>query len=297
MDSIKNDIPRGNWTQPNDEFKKLLHSVDWEREYPQYHDQNYYKRNAYEGCWGDLDQTEDCYWDPQFIGAPETFPRTAAVGMNITWNINWVPWLCMKHPRDFGQPIKSRLFNLGGIEPLQIWFYPDGTAGSMPGYCAMKLVSRPGWRLPFPITISIGSEYSQIRLGPVQRDDAEYVRRSLNLCRLLDKQAQSHQEFNPREDVILGPAGNVFLTVGVGDPNWEWDDGAWDMEQYLKRLSSALPDDDMDEELSDYLATYTHSDHYENFKYRYVPDKHFARYLPSQVAGPSAKTMPVRHPF
>ena len=37
----------------------------------------------------------------------------------------------------------------------QLWFYPDGLPDSLPGFCSLKLVSRPGWHLPFPIKLWI----------------------------------------------------------------------------------------------------------------------------------------------
>lgn len=48
--------------------------------------------------------------------------------------------------------------------------------------------------------------------------------------------------FNPQTDVVLDAFGGVQVGVAVGEEVWEWDDGAWDFEQWLKR-QSAYPDD------------------------------------------------------
>ncbi|PHJ14937.1 hypothetical protein CSUI_011252, partial [Cystoisospora suis] len=89
------------------------------------------------------------------MGGVDTYPKATACGLEFRWRLHWIPWLCKKFPRSGGQPIKSEIFNLAGIEPLQVWFYPDGCVGSHPGFCALKLVSRPGWNLPFKINLSI----------------------------------------------------------------------------------------------------------------------------------------------
>lgn len=55
--------------------------------------------------------------------------------------------------------------------------------------------------------------------------------------------------FNPETDVVLGASGNVEIGVEVfddpaagADSRWEWDDGHWAMDQWLK-LQSSYPDD------------------------------------------------------
>lgn len=79
------------------------------------------------------------------------------------------------------------------------------------------------------------------------------------LCRLLDKGSyeiaqspplpptevpppRSPIYFNGHTDVVLDAFGGVELGVSVADEEWEWDDGAWDYEQWLRR-QSAYPDD------------------------------------------------------
>ncbi|KYF39841.1 hypothetical protein TGARI_240970B [Toxoplasma gondii ARI] len=357
MDDVENDIPRGNWTVKNDIYKDMLDSIDWEREWPHHCDQNYFKRSDVATLLGDNDRNEDSYWDPQFLGGVDTYPKAHAGGMNFTWPLYWVPWLAKKFPRRGGQPIKSEIFNLGGVEPLQIWFFPDGCESSHPGFCAVKLVSRPGWNLPFRIKLWIkgssvcvplpasstpggetarGGEESErgsgrkprrlerrkgeatrwakfrstVTAGPFNREDADYVAYSLSFCRLLDKRSflcrpnppfppffppdssssssssscsfssSSPIIFNPETDVVLGAAGDIEIGVAVAEEDWEWDDGHWAMEQWLK-LQSAYPDD---LELETILpASFTNSDMFENYKYRDIPDKHFAKYMPPML--------------
>lgn len=48
--------------------------------------------------------------------------------------------------------------------------------------------------------------------------------------------------FNPETDVVLDAFGGLQVGVSVADEAWDWDDGAWDFEQWLKR-QSAFPDD------------------------------------------------------
>nr|CEL65880.1 TPA: hypothetical protein BN1204_017100 [Neospora caninum Liverpool] len=342
MDEVENDIPRGNWTLKNDIYKDMLDSIDWEREWPHACDQNYFKRSDVATLLGDNDRNEDCYWDPQFLGGVDTYPKAQAGGMNYTWPLFWVPWLAKKFPRRGGQPIKSEIFNLGGVEPLQLWFYPDGCEASHPGFCAVKLVSRPGWNLPFRIKLWIKGSTVQVPLppapasaackaaggrqearrgrkrtqddgetggetarwikfrsavtaGPFKREQADYVAYSLSFCRLLDKRSficrpnppfppflspSSPIIFNPETDVVLGAAGDIELGVAIAEDDWEWDDGHWAMEQWLK-LQSAYPDD---LEIETILpASFTNSDMFENYKYRDIPDKHFAKYLPPML--------------
>ncbi|PFH36373.1 hypothetical protein BESB_045650 [Besnoitia besnoiti] len=334
MDDVEDDIPRGNWTMKNDIYKDMLDSIDWEREWPHAHDQNYFKRSDVATLLGDNDRNDDSYWDPQFLGGVDTYPKAHAGGLNFTWPLFWVPWLAKKFPRRGGQPIKSEIFNLGGVEPLQLWFYPDGCESSHPGFCAVKLVSRPGWNLPFPIKLWIkggtlrlpvptstpngsnegdapgGGEKareetrwikfrSQVTAGPFRREEADYVAYSFSFCRLLDKRSfrtsprppfppfcpdasapSAPIVFNPETDVVLGAAGDIELGVAVAEDSWDWDDGHWSLEQWLK-LQSAYPDD---LEIETILpASFTNSDMFENYKYRDVPDKHFAKYLPPML--------------
>ncbi|KAL8269200.1 hypothetical protein Esti_006871 [Eimeria stiedai] len=370
MDEVEGDIPRGPLGAPNDRYKELVDSVDWSREHPTLQDRNYYKRRAsaaaalgivcatacrsfFETGLHDVDRNTDSYFDPQFVGAPDAFPYAANAGPLFTWQLRWVPWLCKKHGGG-RPPIKSECFCLGGVEPLQLWFYPDGLPSSLPGFCALKLVTRPGWHLPFPINLWIkgapplpafkqqtnhqqqqkqqqqreeeqqeaakgrrrrrkkkeetGSllppdvsqrftKPSQVSTGPVWRESAECVAFCQSFCRLLDKGSYGVSAspplppsvapppghsllFNEETDVVLNAFGGVEVGVAVAHAAWDWDDGAWDMEQWLKR-QSAYPDD---EELENTLPPdFTHSPYFENFKYDDVPDKHFFRYLPSSL--------------
>ncbi|KAF8820127.1 hypothetical protein IE077_003525 [Cardiosporidium cionae] len=271
------DISRGNWSMPDDRFKELLGSVDWERPYPVYHDNNYYKRSIIETGWSDYVQAEDSYWDIQFIGSPDAFPNTELVGPNVSFTYNWVPWLKKKYSRKYGQPIKSFPFNLGGIDPIQLWFWPSGTASSLPGFCSIKLLTRPGWCLPYPIYLWAQSEGHRIQTGPLIRESADYVSHCLNFCRLRTRDdAHRDPTYNSEHDLILGPAGNVCIGVAIANSTWEWDDGAGEFENWLKK-QSALPDNELTALLS---SDFSHSERYENFKYDYVPDKHFSKYLP-----------------
>ena len=54
--------------------------------------------------------------------------------------------------------------------------------------------------------------------------------------------AETPVYFNEETDVVLDAFGGIEVEVSVGDENWDWDDGAWDFEQWLKR-QSAYPDD------------------------------------------------------
>ncbi|XP_026192877.1 uncharacterized protein LOC34621931 [Cyclospora cayetanensis] len=356
MDDVKGDIPRGPQGAPNDRFKlhrsccrrnfreaacgvvaaavqELVDSVDWTREHPTLVDKNHYKRSFLETGIGDPNRNTDSYFDPQFFGAVEGPPYAADAGSSFSWALYWVPWLAKKHIRG-GQPIKSDCFSLGGIDPLQLWFYPDGTPESLPGFCSLKLITRPGWHLPFPVTFwvqgapalphfqrqkrqewrqqehqqhkraqsrrttSKGSHKTQpvaphhdlsrpsrVSVGPIWREllDKGSYQVSMSPPPLPPSELPSEAvaiHFNPETDVVLDAFGGVQVGVAVGDQEWEWDGGAVDYEQWLKR-QSAYPDDN---ELEQTLPPdFTHSPHYENFKYADVPDKHFSRYLPAAL--------------
>lgn len=64
-----------------------------------------------------------------------------------------------------------------------MWFYPEGSAHSADGYCSLKIISPPGWNLPYRIYLYVFSEYNRVVLGPMYRESAEYIANSLNTCR------------------------------------------------------------------------------------------------------------------
>ncbi|GFE55883.1 hypothetical protein BaOVIS_032870 [Babesia ovis] len=272
------DILRGHRETGNAITKEFLDSVEWEQPMPTYHDRNFYKRTFAEGGFGEADRTSDSYFDIQFIGSPDTYPFAISAGMQYTWPIYWVPLLTKKHPKRYGQPLRSPVFNLGGIEPLQLWFYPEGSASSTDGFCSLKLVAPPGWCLPYRIYMFVFSEYNRTVVGPMYRESKDYISRSLNFCRLVDK---SDKEFlrmreNDKDYVILGPAGNVYVGVGVVDEPlrtapgshrfaYDWDEGDYDLHQWLKK-QTADPDDAFQQDNVD--RERTHSIWYESHKYK-----------------------------
>lgn len=288
----KDDILRGNSTMGNHITKEFLDSIEWEQPMPTYHDRNFYKRSFYEGGFGEQDRTPDSYFDIQFIGSTDAYPYAISAGMQYAWPIYWVPILKKKHPKRHGQPIRSPVFNLGGVEPIQLWFYPEGCASSEEGYCSLKVITPPGWCLPYRIYLFACSEYNRVVVGPMYRESPEYITRSLNLCKLVDK---SDKEFvrsreNDKDYVILGPAGNVYVGVGIVDEPvnksskehpfaYDWDEGDHDFNQWLKK-QTADPDDEYQEENVD--RDRTHSIWYESHKYKYVPDRHISRYWKSR---------------
>ncbi|AFZ80076.1 hypothetical protein BEWA_029260 [Theileria equi strain WA] len=167
--------------------------------------------------------------------------------------------LSKRHPKRRGQPIRSQMFNLGGVEPLQLWFYPEGTANSIDGYCSLKLVSPPGWCLPYRIYMFVFSEYNRVVIGPMYRESPDYVSSSLNTCRLVSKENKSLLENaeNDSDYVILGPSGNVYVGVGIVDEpvreksqdyefKYDWDEGDYDFNQWLKKQTGD-PDDEFTE--------------------------------------------------
>ncbi|KAK2197423.1 hypothetical protein BdWA1_000423 [Babesia duncani] len=255
----KDDILRGNWTRGDNITKEFIDSIEWEQNLPTYHDANFFKRSYYESGFGDEDRTVDNYFDVQFIGSTDAYPFAVSAGMQFSWPIYWVPMLCKTHPKRRGQPLRSQMFNLGGIEPLQLWFYPEGCAQTQDGYCSLKLVSPPGWCLPYRIYLFIASEYNRVTIGPMYRESASCLAASLNFCRLIDKsdgqivaQAQNNADY-----VVLGPAGNVYVGVGIVDEpirkskvkhsfKYDWDEGDHDMLQWLKK-QTADPDDENSE--------------------------------------------------
>jgi len=268
IDDKENDIPRGNWTYRNDAWSELVHDVDWERQYPHYYDQNIYKRTPIETQFLQHSYNDDNYFDIQFIGSANHHPATQPVGMNFGWKINWVPWERKKRPRRTGQPLKSIAFNMGGIEPLQLWFWPEGLPHSLPGYAALHLVSPPGWHLPYPLRMWMVSEHGQVVAGPFMRHSKEYIKYSHNFARLMSYREAEEEGAGP-EDLVLGPAGNVYVGVGIADESWNWDDGAWDYEDWIKKRGLGCGPDPVGPWL-------TVSEEYENFKYRDTPDRHFA---------------------
>eukprot|EP00375_Theileria_parva_P003307 XP_765988.1 hypothetical protein [Theileria parva strain Muguga] len=285
----KDDIVRGERDVGNDITKEFIDSIEWEQLMPKHQDNNYFKRSYYEGGFGDEDRTLDSFFDVQFIGSTDTYPFAISAGMQFTWPIYWVPWLCKKNPKMRGQPIRSQVFNLGGVEPLQLWFYPEGTANSVDGYCSLKLVSPPGWNLPYRIYMYIFSEYNQVVIGPMYRESSQYITHSLNTCKLIGKNKEVVENAeNNRDYVILGPSGNVYVGVGVVDEpvrkresdkkyefKYDWDEGDYDFNQWLKKQTSN-PDDPFT--LDTIEKDRTHSIWYESHKYRHVPDRHISRY-------------------
>nr|PVC53171.1 hypothetical protein MACL_00000233 [Theileria orientalis] len=285
---FKDDIARGNWDKGDQLTKEFNDSIEWEELMPTHQDSNYFKRNYYEDGFADEDRTPDSYFDVQFIGSTDAYPFALSAGMQFTWPIYWVPWLCKKNPKMRGQPIRSPVFNLGGIEPLQLWFYPEGSAHSADGYCSLKIISPPGWNLPYRIYLYVFSEYNRVVLGPMYRESAEYIANSLNTCRLVSKKNKELLE-NPENDkdyVILGPSGNVYVGVGVVDEpirshdqkhefKYDWDEGDYEFNQWLKKQTSN-PDDKFTMDTIE--KDRTHSIWYESHKYKYVPDRHISRY-------------------
>ncbi|CDR95649.1 hypothetical protein, conserved [Babesia bigemina] len=288
------DILRGPRKTGNSVTKEFVDSIEWEQPMPTHHDRNFFKRSFAEGGFGEPDRTVDSYFDVQFIGSPDAYPYAISAGMQFTWPIYWVPLLAKKHPKRYCQPLRSPVFNLGGIEPLQLWFYPEGSASSTDGFCSLKLVSPPGWCLPYRIYLFVFSEYNRVVAGPMYRESAEYVARSLNFCRLLDKSDKERIRMreNDKDYVILGPAGNVYAGVGIVDEPvrskdgahrfaYDWDEGDYDFNQWLKK-QTADPDDAFQQENVD--RERTHSIWYESHKYKYVPDRHISRYWRSRYS-------------
>ncbi|ORM42268.1 Thioredoxin [Babesia sp. Xinjiang] len=230
------DILRGHRETGNNITKEFVDSIEWEQPLPTYHDRNFFKRTFAEGGFGESDRTHDSYFDIQFIGSPDAYPYAISAGMQYAWPIYWVPLLCKKHPKRYGQPLRSPVFNLGGVEPLQLWFYPEGNASSTEGFCSLKLLDK---------------------------SDKEIVRR----------------RENDRDYVILGPAGNVYVGVGIVDEPvrtspgshrfaYDWDEGDYDFNQWLKK-QTADPDDAFQQETVD--RERTHSIWYESHKYKLDP--------------------------
>ncbi|GBE61193.1 hypothetical protein, conserved [Babesia ovata] len=275
------DILRGPRKTGNSTMKEFVDSIEWEQPMPTYHDRNFYKRSFAEGGFGEPDRTVDSYFDVQFIGSPDAYPYAVSAGMQYAWPIYWVPLLAKKHPKRFCQPLRSPVFNLGGVEPLQLWFYPEGNASSTDGFCSLKLVSPPGWCLPYRIYLFVFSEYNRVVAGPMYRE-------------LLDKSDKERIRMreNDKDYVILGPAGNVYAGVGIVDEPvrskdgnyryaYDWDEGDYDFNQWLKK-QTADPDDAFQQEYVD--RERTHSIWYESHKYKYVPDRHISRYWKSRYS-------------
>lgn len=318
------DIKRGNWKYYNDTVKDLLDSTDQEKIKENYYSNNYYQRTNYNTGFGNLEKVQNYYFDAQFIGSAETYPANISVGMNFIWPINFVPLLCKQYTKRLGQPIKSELFNLGGFDSLQIWFYPDGMNNSIDGYCSIKLIMKPGSYLPVRIFFFAFSEYNYIHTAPFYKESAEYVTSSFNFCKLLLKTENTKKMIENNKDyVVLGPAGNVYIGVGIFDDHYDfdedfkkfyslsnkykkkekaandqmkhkfqykydWDEGVHIFDNWLKKHTAVT--DDKDELLPVY---YTHSDMYENYKYRYVPEKNPFKFLNKKKE--EAKWN--RHPF
>ncbi|GAW83595.1 hypothetical protein, conserved [Plasmodium gonderi] len=315
---VEKDIKRGNWKYYDDTVKDLLDSTDQEKLEENYYSNNYYQRTNNNTGFGSLEKVQNNYFDVQFIGSAETYPANISVGMNFIWPINFIPLLCKQYTKRLGQPIKSDIFNLGGFDSIQLWFYPDGMNNSIDGYCSLKLVMRPGSYLPVKIFFFAFSEYNYIHTNPFYKESADYVTSSLNLCKCLLKTKENLRNIENNKDyVILGPAGNIYIGVGIFDDNYDfeqdfkkfytinkkyknkkvnqkheykydWDEGVHIFDNWLKKQTAIT--DDKDELLPVY---YTHSEMYENYKYRYVPEKNPFKFLNKKTD----KTLWNRHPF
>ncbi|ANQ11009.1 Uncharacterized protein PCOAH_00054800 [Plasmodium coatneyi] len=317
----ENDIKRGNWKYYDDTVKDLLDSTDQEKLEENYYSNNYYQRTNNNTGFGSLDKVQNNYFDVQFIGSAETYPANISVGMNFIWPINFIPMLCKQYPKRLGQPIKSDIFNLGGFDSLQLWFYPDGTNNSIDGFCALKLMMRPGSYLPVKIFLFAFSEYNYLHTQPFYKESADYVAASLNLCKCLLKTKENLKKIENNKDyVILGPAGNIYIGVGIFDDTYDleedfkkfysisnkyknkkkeggkenhefkydWDEGVHIFDNWLKKQTAVT--EDKDELLP---VWYTHSELYENYKYRYVPEKNPFKFLNRKPD----RTKWNRHPF
>ncbi|SCP03502.1 conserved Plasmodium protein, unknown function [Plasmodium malariae] len=302
---IENDIKRGNWRYYDDMVKDLLDSTDQEKLEENYYSNNYYQRTHNNTGFGSLDKVQNNYFDVQFIGSAETYPANISVGMNFIWPINFIPLLCKQYTKRSGQPIKSEIFNLGGFDSLQLWFYPDGMNNSIDGYCALKLVMKPGSYLPVKIFFFAFSEYNYIHTNSFYKESADYITSSLNLCKCLLKTKVNLKRIENNKDyVILGPAGNIYIGVGIFDDNYDfeedfkkfyslnnkyknkkkvnhkfeykydWDEGVHIFDNWLKKQTAIT--DDKNELLPVY---YTHSELYENYKYQYIPEKNPLKFL------------------
>ncbi|CRG97781.1 conserved Plasmodium protein, unknown function [Plasmodium gallinaceum] len=317
---VENDIKRGNWKYYDDTVKDLLDSIDQEKLSENYYSNNYYQRTNYNTGYGNLEKVQNNYFDVQFIGSAETYPSNVSVGMNFIWPINFIPLLCKQYTKRLGQPIKSEIFNLGGFDSLQIWFYPDGMNNSIDGYCSLKLVMKPGSYLPVKIFFFAFSEYNYVHTKPFYKESADYVASSLNLCKLLLKTKENLKKVENNKDyVILGPAGNIYIGVGIYDDvydfdedfkkfytindkykkkkekekhkfkyKYDWDEGVHIFDNWLKKQTAIT--DDKNELLPVY---YTHSDLYENYKYKYVPEKNPFKFLNKKKDNQKWN----RHPF
>ncbi|CRH02641.1 conserved Plasmodium protein, unknown function [Plasmodium relictum] len=317
---VENDIKRGNWKYYDDTVKDFLDSIDQEKLSENYYSNNYYQRTNYNTGYGNLEKVPNNYFDVQFIGSAETYPSNISVGMNFVWPINFIPMLCKQYTKRLGQPIKSEIFNLGGFDSLQLWFYPDGMNNSIDGYCALKLVMRPGSYLPVKIFFFAFSEYNYFHTSPFYKESADYIAYSLNLCKLLLKTKENLKKIENNKDyVILGPAGNVYIGVGIFDDvynfdedfkkfysindkykkkngkekhkfkyKYDWDEGVHIFDNWLKKQTAVT--DDKNELLPVY---YTHSDLYENYKYKYVPEKNPFKFLNKKKDNQEWN----RHPF
>ncbi|CAG9472287.1 conserved Plasmodium protein, unknown function [Plasmodium vivax] len=318
---VEKDIKRGNWKYYDDTVKDLLDSTDQEKLEENYYSNNYYQRSNNNTGFGSTDKVQNNYFDVQFIGSAETYPANVSVGMNFIWPINFIPMLCKQYPKRLGQPIKSDIFNLGGFDSLQLWFYPDGMNNSIDGFCALKLMMRPGSYLPVKIFLFAFSEYNYLHTQPFYKESADYVAVSLNLCKCLLKTKENLKKIENNKDyVILGPAGNIYIGVGIFDDTYDleedfkkfysvsnkyknkkpqcgkenhqfkydWDEGVHIFDNWLKKQTAVT--EDKDELLPVY---YTHSELYENYKYRYVPEKNPFKFLNRKPD----RTKWNRHPF
>ncbi|SOV16350.1 conserved Plasmodium protein, unknown function [Plasmodium gaboni] len=319
VNNISNDIKRGNWKYYDDTVKDLIDSIDQEKLDENYYSNNYYQRSHNNTGYGGLEKVQNNYFDVQFIGSAETYPANISVGMNFIWPINFVPLLSKQYTKRLGQPIKSPIFNLGGFDHLQLWYYPDGMNNSMDGYCSLKLMMKPGSYLPVKIFLFAFSEYNYIHTKAFYKESADYVISSSNLCKCLLKTKENLKNIENNKDyVILGPAGNIYIGVGIYDDNYDfeedfkkfysinnkyknkknknqqfkykydWDEGVHIFDNWLKKQSAVT--DDKDELLP---SNYTHSELYENYKYKYVPEKNPFKFLRSK----NTKQSWNRHPF
>uniref|UniRef100_A0A0G4GY58 Uncharacterized protein n=1 Tax=Chromera velia CCMP2878 TaxID=1169474 RepID=A0A0G4GY58_9ALVE len=266
---LEDDIPRGYEIQ-NDTWNERLNSIDWERTRPVYYDKNFYKRTYVETGFQQHSENKDSFFDIQLLGNGQHFPCTDPVGANFTWTVNWIPF---ERKKRFKNPIKSPPVNWAGVEPVQLWFFPDGHLNSIPGYCALKLMLPPGWELPFEFRLRIDSEYNGVESPPLRRATAEYTKWSNSFCKIIDQKTAHQQGGIHSDQVLMGPAGNVQIHLELTDPNQDWDDGLWEMEYYMKQNAEVTRDRHV---LPSWL---THSEWFEAFKYRDLPDRHWRKYM------------------
>lgn len=95
----------------------------------------------------------------------------------------------------------------------------------MDGYCSLKLMMKPGSFLPVKIFLFAFSEYNYINTKAFYKESADYVISSSNLCKCLLKTKENLKNIENNKDyVILGPAGNIYIGVGIYDDNYDFEE-------------------------------------------------------------------------